>query len=278
MDAINALTLNQSSDSDSCVDRRKADAIGVIALIPHLTRAQKRSLERDENTSYATARSALRVAQRERDTHKAARDRIQDAVTRANDLSSAIEKRLVRFTKLDRRIAEAFAESLLRASEQETLGAFELSPKMKRLAETKFALESQLAAIRRALDCLGQDLAEAESDLKRSEQEVEKAAISVLATEMEPIATELARVESLAAGLRRLLLGYGALRHEGGFLPMSCMTAQLLRAPPKNAMVGGSAHCSEATGQWAAHLQQLSIDCEATFDSGATAFVSLSQE
>ena len=48
---------------------------------------------------------------------------------------------------------------------------------------------------------------------------------------------------------------------------MSSATAQLLRAPPKNAMVGGSVHCFEATAQWASYLQQLSLDSEATLDA-----------
>ncbi|MGD9544741.1 MAG: hypothetical protein AB7F41_06890 [Methylocystis sp.] len=271
METINAVTFNQCFDANASITARRSEAIGVIALDPPSknaeTNSEEQSLDRDATLLRVKARAELRLAQRERDAHKATRDRIQDAVARANALSATIERKLAKLVNLDKRIAIECAESLLRSFEQDTAAAFELSPKMKRLAEKKFALENQLAAFRRALDCLGQDLATAESSLRKAEDDVERAAIAVAATEMEPIAAELARAENQAARLRRLLLGYGALRHAGGFLPMSSATAQLLRAPPKNAVVGGSAHCFEATAQWASYLQQLGMNCEATFDA-----------
>lgn len=267
MEAINAVTLSQCFDPDASVDGRRSDAIGVIALNPRFKNAQEQSLD-DASMSRINARSELRAAQRERDALMATRDRIQNAVARATHLSATIQRKLARFASLDRLIAEECAESLLRAAEQESAGALELSPKLKRLADKRFALENKLASLQRASDCLRQELVNAESSLKSAELKVEEAAVAVAVTELEPIAAELARAESLAAALRRLLLGYGALRRAGGFLPMSSATAQLLRAPPKNAMVGGSAHCAEATARWASYLQQLSIDCEATFDAG----------
>ncbi|MDP3068033.1 MAG: hypothetical protein Q8M72_05105 [Methylocystis sp.] len=267
MEAINAVTLNTCFESDESIRGRRSEEVGVIVLNRQFATAEDQSLDHEVNVLRAKARSALQLAQRERDITKATRDRIQEAVDRANNFSAAIQRRLSRFVNLDKRIAEECAASILRSTGQEAGRALELSPKTKRLAERIFWLENQSASFRRASDCLRKDLANAESSLKLAEGEVKKAAVAVAAAEMEPIAAELARVESLAATLRRLLLGYGALRHDGGFLPMSSATAQLLRAPPKNAMVGGSVHCFEATAQWASYLQQLGIDSEATLDA-----------
>ncbi|MBG0792450.1 hypothetical protein IYY11_03225, partial [Methylocystis sp. H62] len=119
MEAINAVTLNTCFDSDESLRGRRPEEFGVIVLNRQFAAAEDQSLDHEVNVSRAKARSALQLAQRERDITKATRDRIQEAVDRANNFSAAIQRRLSRFANLDKRIAEECAASILRSTGQE---------------------------------------------------------------------------------------------------------------------------------------------------------------
>ena len=111
-----------------------------------------------------------------------------------------IESKLWELSDLDKAIAEECAALILRSTDFIAEPTLELSPELTKLADRKFSLENQLAAIRQASERLRQELEMVDSDLRDAEHLVESAAVAVAACELEPIAAELARVES--SGLR----------------------------------------------------------------------------
>jgi hypothetical protein len=271
MGNIDATMRRHCADPEIAIAARKADETAILDLEWKDKDRAAACSSLEHTTGYerqAELRAALRLAQHERDARRAIRDRLSDAVERAVKLAAMIEVKLAEFADLDKVIAEECAASILRSSESAAEPALELSPKLKKMADRKFSLEKHLAAARQAAECLRRELAATDRDVNEAVLKVENAAVAVAETEMEPIAAELAQVENLAATLRRFLVGYGALRHAGGFLPMSQSAAKLLRAIPKNAHVGGGAQCPESTVRWQSYLQQLSVDSEATFDAG----------
>lgn len=263
MEAIIAITQGSCLNPQIGVTTSRTDEGAILAL-----GMNDRSAEVSSSARSAELRAALRIAQSERDARREKRDRLSDAVERAIKLTAMIEGKLGELSDLDKAIAEECAALILRSTDFIAEPTLELSPELTKMADRKFSLENQLAAIRQASERLRQELEMVDSDLRDAEHLVESAAVAVAACELEPIAAELARVESWACALRSLLLGYGAQRHAGGFLPMSRGAAQLLRGTPKNANMEG-AHCPEAAALWRSYLEELMIDDAAALDIGS---------
>jgi hypothetical protein len=262
MEAIIAKTPERCLDPEFGVTTGRTDE---GAILPS---ANDRATGGSSSACNAELRATLRIAQRERDVRRKKRDLLNDAVERAIKLTAVIESKLGELPDLDKAIGEECAALILRSTDFIAEPTLELSPELTRMADRKFSLENQLAVTRQASERLRQELEMVDSDLKDAEHLVESAAVAVAAAEVEPIAAELARVESRACALRSLLLGYGAQRHAGGFLPMSRSAAQLLRSTPKNANMEG-AHCPEAAALWRSYLQELIIDNAAALDIGS---------
>jgi hypothetical protein len=207
-------------------------------------------------------RLALAHAQQEREIGREKRDHGRRAVERVRRAIAAIEEDLADFSHVDSAVAEACAASILRSPDSSEELKLEFSPELMEAWEKKVSLEKGLAALRRAEEVLLRELQAAEQSLTEAEGGVANAAIAVAAHEIEPIAAELAGIEVRAAALRRLLLGYGALRHAGGFLPMSRSAAVLLRGEK-------AAHDPEAAACWSSFLNRLAHDAEAIFAAGS---------
>lgn len=206
-------------------------------------------------------RTALRLAQHGRDALRAMRDRVGEALERANEMSVGLEGKLAEFCELDAEIGENCAAEILRSIDNAEEPTLELSPELQRMSDQRLALEQRLTAARQAGERLRRELAAAECDLNEAESKVEGAAVAVAAFEIEPMVAELAEMDQRASTLRRLLLGYATLRHAGGFLPMSRSAAQLLRG-----MKG--THDPSMVALWQCYLSRLAIDSTATFDGG----------
>lgn len=217
------------------------------------------SLEPEQGTKL---RTALRLAQDQRDSLRARRDRVREAVERANGMNAAFESELAQFSDFDVEIGERCAALILRSIENSEESTLDLSPAFEKMSDQRFALENRLMAARHAGERLRRELATAERDLTEAENAVESAAVAVAAFEIEAIAYELAKVEKRASALRRLLLGYSAQRHGGGFLPMSPSAAQLLRG-------ARGAHDPTIAALWRSYLRKLAVDSTAAFDSGS---------
>ena len=121
-------------------------------------------------------------------------------------------------------------------------------------------IEKKIAAARKAGEILENELKDSAKALEDAEDNVKNAAVAVAALAVEPIAEELAALESRAADLRRILLGYGALRHAGKFLPLSQKAANLLRAQK-------AAHDPQMMEKWMNYLSELSRNADATFST-----------
>jgi hypothetical protein len=216
-------------------------------------------------------RVVLTLAQEERNARRQKRDQASRAVERVTKAIAAIERDLAAFSHVDAAVARECTASILRSLE--TAEEFELafSSELMESWEKKIALERAFAAVRHAQAFLLQELQVAEQRLTEAERDVESAAVAVAALEVEPIAVELADIEGRAAALRRLLLGYGALRHAGGFLPMSRSAALLLRGEK-------APHDPEAVACWSSYLARLATDAQAIFSSGSPSWFVANQE
>jgi chromosome segregation ATPase len=207
-------------------------------------------------------RTALRLAQDQRDSLRARRNRVSEAVERVNEMRAAFESELAQFSDFDVEIGERCAAMILRSIENSEELTLDLSPEFEKMSDQRFTLENRLTAARHAGERLRLELTKAESDLTEAENAVESAAVAVVAFEIEAIASELSKIEKRASLLRRLLLGYSAQRHRGGFLPMSPSAAQVLRG-------ARGAHDPTIAALWRTYLRTLTVDSTAVFDGGS---------
>jgi hypothetical protein len=204
-------------------------------------------------------RDALRLAQDNRDALRTKKARVSEALERAEEIRAELESRLAEFCEIDAAIGEKCAEEILRSIENAQEPTLELTPELQKMSDQRLSLQKRLTAARHAGERLRRELAATERDLGEAESRVESAVVAVAAFEVEPIASELAKIEQRASALRSLLLGYSALRHAGGFLPMSHCAARLVRGTR-------GARDPSTAALWRSYLAKLSVDSTATFD------------
>jgi hypothetical protein len=245
--------LNGSSGNDQKL-------ISDLNIIEIAERADGESLQAPQPTE-DTPRRRLIAAQNKRDKFLEKYERAQSALDLSMEVVRSLETRLTTYSDISAQAAEECVASILKCIDCVERPKVEFSPETMNVWEQMIDIEKKIAAARRAGEILESELKDAAKALEDAEESVRNAAVAVAALAVEPIAEELAALESRAAVLRRILLGYGALRHAGKFLPLSQKAANLLRAQK-------AAHDPQMMEKWGNYLNELQRNADATFFHG----------
>jgi hypothetical protein len=195
-----------------------------------------------------------------------ARDKAAQAVERAEALIAEIESDLRGYADLDAKIAEERAEQIKASLEYGLALTMAVSPELSALAAKRIDAENHKAAAEQALAKLRGDLALADNEFVAAAHAVEDQAIAVAAFSIKPLVDKLRDVESQAYELRRLCVGYGAVRtRDSKFLPIDGDSVTLLRSPPSGAGLLRSTGLDAVT-TWRGYLDRLSADAYAQLD------------
>ena len=205
-----------------------------------------------------TPRRRLISAQKKRDKFLVRFERAQSALELSMEVVKSLKTRLTTYADISAQAAEECVASILKCIDCVERPKVEFSPETMNVWERMIDIEKKIAAARKAGEILESELKNSAKALEDAEDNVKNAAVAVAALAVEPIAEELAALESRAADLRRILLGYGALRHAGKFLPLSQKAANLLRAQK-------AAHDPQMMEKWMNYLNELSRNADATF-------------
>ena len=244
--------LNGSSGND----QKLVSDLNVIE-IPE--RAGGESQQAPQPTQDAPRRRLI-SAQKKRDEFLERFERAQSALELSMEVVKSLETRLTTYADISAQAAEECVASILKCIDCVERPKVEFSPETMNVWERMIDIEKKIAAARKAGEILESELKNSAKALEDAEDNVKNAAVAVAALAVEPIAEELAALESRAADLRRILLGYGALRHAGKFLPLSQKAANLLRAQK-------AAHDPQMMEKWMNYLNELSRNADATFST-----------
>ncbi|CAJ0873166.1 hypothetical protein AMST5_02484 [freshwater sediment metagenome] len=244
--------LNGSSGND----QKLVSDLNVIE-IPE--RAGGESQQAPQPTQDAPRRRLI-SAQKKRDEFLERFERAQSALELSMEVVKSLETRLTTYADICAQAAEECVASILKCIDCVERPKVEFSPETMNVWERMIDIEKKIAAARKAGEILESELKDSAKALEDAEDNVKNAAVAVAALTVEPIAEELAALESRAADLRRILLGYGALRHAGKFLPLSQKAANLLRAQK-------AAHDPQMMEKWMNYLNELSRNADATFST-----------
>lgn len=244
--------LNGSSGNDQKL-------ISDLSVIEIPERADGESPQAPQPTQ-DTPRRRLISAQKKRDKFLVRFERAQSALELSMEVVKSLETRLTTYADISAQAAEECVASILKCIDCVERPKVEFSPETMNVWERMIDIEKKIAAARKAGEILENELKDSAKALEDAEDNVKNAAVAVAALAVEPIAEELAALESRAADLRRILLGYGALRHAGKFLPLSQKAANLLRAQK-------AAHDPQMMEKWMNYLNELSRNADATFST-----------
>lgn len=244
--------LNGSSGNDQKL-------ISDLSVIEIPERADGESPQAPQPTQ-DTPRRRLISAQKRRDKFLVRFERAQSALELSMEVVKSLETRLTTYADISAQAAEECVASILKCIDCVERPKVEFSPETMNVWERMIDIEKKIAAARKAGEILENELKDSAKALEDAEDNVKNAAVAVAALAVEPIAEELAALESRAADLRRILLGYGALRHAGKFLPLSQKAANLLRAQK-------AAHDPQMMEKWMNYLNELSRNADATFST-----------
>jgi hypothetical protein len=203
-------------------------------------------------------REKLLCAQKQRDACREKFERARSAVSLSREMIDALEEQLSRFSYIGSVVTEECVASIMKSIGGVERPQVEFSPETMTVWQQMIDIEKRLAAAKKAGEILERELQEAEHAFRDAEDRVKGAAIAMAALVVEPIAEELAGIETRAAVLRRILLGYAALRHAGQFLPLNKRAAMLLRGQK-------AAHDPQVVEHWGTFLNELDRNADASF-------------
>jgi hypothetical protein len=203
-------------------------------------------------------RSFLALAQKQRESCREKLERGRVAVQRSGSMIVGLEEGLQKLSYIDNLVTEECIASIIRSIDDTEVDQLEFSSETRDVWSQKIELEKRLQAARKANELLVKQQEDMQNALEAAEAEVERAAVAVAALAIEPLAEELAGIEERADILRRLLLAYGALRHEGEYLPMSRKAATLLRGQK-------ACYDPQVVAYWSSYLKNLSTNAEFSF-------------
>jgi hypothetical protein len=241
--------LNGSSGND----RKLISDLDIIEIAENADGENGQAQQAEE-----TPRRRLISAQRKRDKLLEKFERAQSAVEMSIEVVKSLEKRLTTYSDISAQAAEECVASILKCIDCVERPNVEFSPETTNVWEQMIDIEKKIVAAKKAGEILESELKDAAEALEVAEDKVKNAAVAVAELAVEPIAEELALLESRAATLRRILLGYGALRHAGKFLPLSQKAANLLRAQK-------ATHDPQMMKEWGNYLNELNRNADATF-------------